>query len=121
MARNAHSRLFAVAALALPLLGIASPSSAGPDVAYGEYLSNECVTCHQRTGNYNGIPSITGWPQDTFVQALNSYRWRERKNPIMQTIADNLSEDDMTALAAYFESLGPPQMTIEEAPAVATK
>lgn len=92
----------------------ALPAAAAPDIAYGEYLANECVTCHQRTGNFNGIPSITGWPQDTFVQALNSYRWRERTNPIMQTIADNLTEEEMAALAAYFESLGPPKMTVDE-------
>lgn len=94
----------------------AAQSRAGPDIAYGEYLANECVTCHQRTGNFSGIPSITGWPQGTFVQALNSYRWRERKNPIMQTIADQLSDEDMAALAAYFEQLGPPQMSVEPEP-----
>lgn len=99
----------------LAISGLASAAEAGPpDVALGEYLSNECVTCHQRTGNYNGIPSITGWPQETFIQALNSYRWRERKNPIMETIADNLTEDEMAALAAYFESLGPPRMTQDD-------
>lgn len=102
--------------LATPLVAAAiapSAAHAGPDVAFGEYLSNECVTCHQRSGNFNGIPSITGWPQETFVSALNAYRWRERNNPIMQTIADQLSDEDMAALAAYFESLGPPQMSVE--------
>jgi len=111
MARQAH-RLAGLAAimLALPLK---TPVRAA-DVAFGEYLANECVTCHQKTGNYSGIPSITGWPPETFVQALNSYRWRERQNPIMQTIADQLNDDEMAALAAYFEQLGPPQITVEE-------
>jgi cytochrome c len=98
---------------ALGLFAVQVPAEAS-DIAYGEYLSNECVTCHQRTGNYSGIPSITGWPQETFVQALNAYRWRERSNPIMQTIADQLSDEDMAALAAYFESLGPPKITTDQ-------
>ncbi len=98
------------------LLLVQRHNCAAADLAYGEYLANECFTCHQRSGNYNGIPSITGWPPETFVQALNTYRWRERKNPIMQTIADQLTDDDMAALAAYFEQLGPPQRSIEETP-----
>ena len=32
------------------------------DPAYGEYLSGECVTCHQADGQDKGIPSIAGWP-----------------------------------------------------------
>lgn len=103
----------AVAAVIAAVLATGRPVRAA-DVAYGEYLANECVTCHQRSGNYSGIPSITGWPAETFVQALNAYRWRERTNPIMQTIADQLNDADMAALAAYFEQLGPPQIAVEE-------
>jgi cytochrome c553 len=101
--------------MASAILFIPRGACAAGDVAYGEYLANECVTCHQRSGNYSGIPSITGWPAETFVQALNAYRWRERKNPIMQTIADQLTEPDMAALAAYFEQLGPPSISLEGA------
>jgi len=125
MARTALAVLVTISAAASASILGGSPSRAAPDIAYGEYLANECVTCHQRSGNFNGIPSITGWPQETFIQALNSYRWRERKNPIMQTIADQLSDEDMAALAVYFESLGPPKMSVDEpapkpeAPAVA--
>jgi cytochrome c len=82
-----------------------APVRAG-DVAYGEYLAAECVTCHQRSGNAHGIPSIVGWPAEQFEAVLNSYRWKERDNAIMQTIAGRLSDDDIDALAAYFEALG---------------
>jgi cytochrome c553 len=111
---STRGNLFAILLVATVLLP--QPARAA-DVAYGEYLANECVTCHQKTGNYSGIPSITGWPPEAFVQALNAYRWRERKNPIMQTIADQLNDADMAALAAYFEQLGPPQISIDEPPA----
>lgn len=112
-ARRVRCGSVACAVAALALAWAAQRAAAAADVAYGEYLANECVTCHQRSGNFNGIPSITGWPQETFVSALNAYRWRDRKNPIMQTIADQLSDEDMAALAAYFFSLGPPQMSVE--------
>jgi cytochrome c len=77
------------------------------DVAYGEYLASECVTCHQRSGAAHGTPAIVGWPQDQFVAVLNSYRWKERDNPVMQTIAGKLTDEDIEALAAYFESIDP--------------
>lgn len=73
------------------------------DAALGEYLSGECVTCHQISGNYDGIPSIVGWPAYWFVQAMEEYKSRKRANPIMQTIAGRFSEEEIAALAVYFE------------------
>ena len=81
------------------------------DVAFGEYLSGECVTCHRRTGEATGIPSITGWPQDAFIAVLKSYRSKERDHQLMQTLAARLSDEEIEALAAYFESLGMPGET----------
>ena len=77
---------------------------AAGDRALGEYLSSECVTCH-RAGAQSGIPAIAGLPPATFVQLLNEYRLKRRANPIMQTIASRLSDEEMVALAEYFGSL----------------
>jgi cytochrome c553 len=95
--------------LALGLMGAGSVPAGAGDPAFGEYLSGECVTCHRRTGEASGIPSITGWPQDAFKAVMDSYRRKERDNAIMQTIAGRLSDEEIEALAAYFESLGLPQ------------
>jgi cytochrome c553 len=78
---------------------------AAGDKALGEYLASECVTCHQLTGQYAGIPPIVGWPDSAFVEIMNEYRHKTRPNPIMQTIAARLSADEIAALAAYFGSL----------------
>jgi cytochrome c553 len=77
------------------------------DRALGEYLSSECVTCHQLTGRYEGIPSIVGWPDHLFVEVMGEYRTKRRDNPIMQTIVVRLSAEEIAALAAYFGSLRP--------------
>lgn len=97
----------ATAALAATT-GLATTGSANPasDLAFGEYLAGECVTCHKRTGKVDGIPAITGWPKDSFVAVLRSYKSKERDNLVMQTIAGRLQDDEMNALAAYFETLG---------------
>jgi cytochrome c553 len=77
------------------------------DKAFGEYLSSECVTCHQISGRYEGIPPIVGWPEPIFVEVMDDYRQKKRANAIMQTVAQRLSPEEVAALAAYFGSLSP--------------
>ena len=86
-------------------IGFASPAAAAGDRALGEYLSSECVTCHQRTGRFAGIPPIVGWPEETFVAVMNEYKLKSRDNRVMQMLAGRLSDEEIAALAAYFGSL----------------
>lgn len=72
------------------------------DPAYGEYLSSECATCHQRDGADDGIPSITNWPAEDFVVAMHAYKQKLRPHPVMQMMAGRLSDEEIAALAAYF-------------------
>jgi cytochrome c len=72
------------------------------DPDYGEYLSSECSTCHQRDGSDQGIPSITRWPPEDFVAAMHAYKEKLRPHPVMQMMAGRLSNDEIAALAAYF-------------------
>lgn len=75
------------------------------DPAYGEYLSGECTSCHQADGAASGIPSITNWPTDVFVIAMHAYKDGLREHPVMQMMASRLSNEEIAALAAYFEGI----------------
>ena len=75
------------------------------DIDYGEYLSSECTTCHHAQGLDEGIPSITGWPIESFVWALHSYKSGARKHPIMEMITQRLSNEEIASLAIFFESI----------------
>ncbi|MBW4709149.1 c-type cytochrome [Roseobacter sp. YSTF-M11] len=75
------------------------------DAEYGEYLSSECLTCHQSDGSADGIPSITRWPTDDFVVAMHAYKRKLRPHPVMQMMAERLSDEEIAALAAYFKDL----------------
>ena len=86
---------------------VSTPAQAEGDRALGEYLSSECVTCHQLTGRYQGIPPIVGWPEASFITIMNEYREKRRSNPVMQTIVGKFSNEDVAALAAYFGSVKP--------------
>jgi cytochrome c553 len=96
-----------VTAVAANLVHPASNASfAAGDRALGEYLSSECVTCHQLSGrDHPGIPSIIGIPEARLAEALNEYKAKKRSNAVMQTIVGKFSSDEIAALAAYFGSL----------------
>ncbi|MFC3118282.1 c-type cytochrome [Jhaorihella thermophila] len=72
------------------------------DPDYGEYLSSECMTCHQTDGDDEGIPSIVGWPTEDFVIAMHAYKQKVRPHPVMQMMAGRLGNEEIAALAAYF-------------------
>jgi cytochrome c553 len=91
--------------LAIAACLFAAGAGAAGDRALGEYLSTECVTCHQLTGQYQGIPPIVGWPDASFIEILDEYREKRRNNPIMQTIAGRFSNEEIAALATFFGSL----------------
>jgi cytochrome c len=96
-----------VAALIIGAASAVLPGAAqaAGDRALGEYLSSECVTCHQPTGQNQGIPPIVGWPDESFIAIMDEYRKKTRSNPIMQTVAGRFSDEEVAALAAYFGSL----------------
>ena len=69
-------------------------------------VSDHCM--YELTGQYQGIPPIVAWPEETFVAVMNGYRLKLRPNAVMQTIAGKLSDEEIAALAAYFGSLPAP-------------
>lgn len=96
------------AVIAFLLVGSVFNAAAAGDRELGQYLSTECVTCHQTSGTASGgIPSITGWPEAQFVAVMTSYKKKERDNPAMQAVAGRLAADDIAALAVYFGGLSP--------------
>ena len=70
-----HVPLALAAAMWTPAGAIAA------DKALGEYLSSECVTCHQLSGRYEGIPPIVGWPEPIFIEVMQDYRAEETRQP----------------------------------------
>ena len=77
------------------------------DPDYGEYLSGDCVTCHQISGQADGIPSIIGLPKEYFVRSLFEYKTNVRQNEVMKNRVVNLSNEEIAALAAYFTGIQP--------------
>lgn len=75
------------------------------DAEYGEYLASGCVSCHKLQGADEGIPSIIGWPTESFKIAFYAYKLKKRDHPVMQMMAAPLADDEIAALAEYFGNL----------------
>jgi cytochrome c len=73
------------------------------DVAYGQYLSSECTSCHIGEGGED-IPSIRGLTPTCLHRGMAAYRSGERQHQVMNTLAGRLGDEEIAALAAYFLS-----------------
>jgi cytochrome c553 len=72
-----------------------------------------CNGCHGEAGisQTENIPSLAGQP-DQFIQwQLVFFRAGTRKNEQMQPIVEQIGNDDIRQLGAYFASLAPPKAT----------
>ena len=75
------------------------------DPEYGEYLASDCKTCHEPDEGGEGIPNIHGRPKIQLITLLYAYREKIKSNPVMQMQAGRLTNEEIVALAAYFEGL----------------
>ena len=68
----------------------------------------QCQSCHGKDGisKLPGAPNLAGQAQDYMIAAIGAYRSGERKNDIMNTIAQSLKDADIADLTAYYAAIG---------------
>src|ERR1700740_1481692 len=101
-------KLGVMAALLAAIFGGGSIAYAA-DLAAGKDKAEIFAGCHGENGisTTENIPSLAG-QQDQFIQwQLVYFRAGSRKNEAMQPIVEQLSNDDIRNLGAYFASLTP--------------
>ncbi len=87
------------------------PAHAADAVAAGKEKAELCAGCHGDSGisQTENIPSLAG-QQDQFIQwQLVFFRSGARKNEQMQPIVEQITNEDIRNLGAYFASLTPPK------------
>ncbi|GAA3971335.1 c-type cytochrome [Allohahella marinimesophila] len=79
------------------------------DPAAGEEKAATCVACHGPAGNSAApmFPKLSGQVAKYTDLQLHLIKSNERPVPQMAGIADNLSDQDMADLAAYYQSTQP--------------
>src|ERR1700730_12142681 len=83
------------------------------DIAAGKAKAELFIGCHGEAGSSQteNIPALAGQP-DQFIQwQLVFFRSGTRKNEQMQPIVEQISNEDIRNLGAYFASLPPPKAT----------
>ncbi len=110
----------AMGAVALVTLGFL-PASA--DVAAGKAKAEICAGCHGDNGisQTENIPSIAGQPDQYTQWQLVFFRAGSRKNEQMQPIVEEINNEDIRNLGAYFASLTPPKSSAENDPDLSKK
>ena len=81
------------------------------DIAAGKAKAEICAGCHGDNGisQTENIPSLAG-QLDQFIQwQLVFFRSGTRKNEQMQPVVEQLNNDDIRNLGAYFAQLPPPK------------
>jgi cytochrome c553 len=98
-------------------------SAHAADIAAGKEKAELCVGCHGEGGisQMENVPSLAAQP-DLFMQwQLVYFRAGTRKNEQMQPIVEQLSNDDIRNLGAYFASLPPPKPKPDDNPDLSAK
>lgn len=98
-----------IIALTFVLLLAAGPVLAGGDSVRGQQLSVDCADCHGEDGmGDEDSPAIAGMDEAEHIAALQAFKSGERvdEEEMMTMYAEDLSEQDMADLAAYYKSLG---------------
>src|ERR1700687_3412339 len=83
-----------------------------------------CAVCHGENGisQTENIPSLAGQPDQFLQWQLVFFRGGARKNEQMQPIAEQIGNEDVRTLGAYFAALTPPNATAtDNNPALSTK
>jgi cytochrome c553 len=96
-----------VLCLSLAFTGVAH--AAGDPVA-GQKKAETCMGCHGVPTYKNvyptyDVPKLGGQRAEYIVAALKAYHAKQRAHHTMQGQANNLSEQDMQDIAAYFAGL----------------
>ena len=112
--------LFAI--IVAPIL-VGFPPVHAADIKAGKEKAELCVGCHGENGisQMENMPSLAG-QLDQFLQwQLVYFRAGARKNEQMQPIVEQLSNEDIRNLGAYFASLPPPKATEDKNPDLSKK
>lgn len=111
--------VFATCALFALFVSSCVESSEGSAVAIEQRIGNgdplagkrkaraeNCLECHGENGisTVVSVPLLAGQYADYIVKQLQNFQSGERKHPVMNAMADGLTDDDIFDIAAYFAS-----------------
>jgi cytochrome c553 len=66
-----------------------------------------CAVCHGADGlaKIAEAPNLAGQTQSYLIEQLTAFKTGERKNEMMSVVSQDLSDDDIQNLAAYYSAI----------------
>jgi cytochrome c553 len=104
-------------------LALASAPACAADVAAGKEKADLCVGCHGENGisQMENMPSLAGQLDQVIQWQLVYFRAGARKNEQMQPIVEQINNEDIRNLGAYFAQLPPPKAAEDKDPDLSRK
>jgi cytochrome c553 len=98
-------RIFCISAAIM--LCTAAPAMAQKVDAGKTKAQQACASCHGPLGitNMANTPNIAGQPEMYLATQMRDYKSGKRINPVMQVIAQPLTEEEIANLAAFYASV----------------
>ena len=90
--------------------------STGDSSSGRKLAERNCVYCHGPDGNGNksnrdvqrgNVPHISGQPQFYFIKSMDAYKQGTRLDDDMNLVAEQLSDEDIRNLAAWYATQPP--------------
>ena len=113
----------ALAGTMLAALMVCGSFAYAADVTAGKAKADMCTACHGEGGisQIENMPSLAG-QHDQFIQwQLVFFRAGTRKNEQMQPVVEQLNNEDIRNLGAYFATLTPARAKADENPDLSRK
>ena len=94
------------AGIGLLLLAGITCTALASDPANGQLLARQCSVCHGKTGVASDpeVPNLAGQSAFYLEKSLKDYRSGAREDRRMTLMAQNLADDDIKDLAAWYAS-----------------
>ena len=101
----------------LPLLALAADGMDIMQKSGANPAAPPCMTCHGADGKgmaASGFPRLAGLPEAYIAKQLADFKAGRRKNPVMQPIAEALSDEEVAAVARAYA--GMPKVNVKAEP-----
>lgn len=87
-------------------IGLTGVAHAAGDAAAGQSKTATCAACHSADGNsvVGNFPKLAGQGEKYLLKQLNDIKGGARVVPEMTGMLDNMSEQDLADIAAFFAS-----------------
>jgi cytochrome c553 len=110
------AKFVSTVSVALFTLVTATQALAQGDPAAGAEKITVCLACHGQDGNMSqiaNVPKIGGQNADYLLKQMNDIKSGVRAAPLMTGMLNNLNDQDMADVAAYYASQAAPQGAAE--------